>query len=343
MGAISNAFEVPQSLNAKVPAELRGKGRDDVRLMVMDGEGVYHDRFSSLPDFLEKGDLLIFNNSRTIPAVLKAKACKHEVEIRLSRQLDGQTWEALIWGGLFSAGYELELEKGVKAVITGNAAEKPLVTISFSVKGAELMDYIYSYGEPIRYEYIDSDWPLDAYQTAYASVPGSVEMASAGRAFSWKMLRNLKGKGIKTAFLTLHTGLSYYGKDRWPDPNKHPEAFHIPEETAELINSVREAGGRVIAVGTTVVRALETAADESGRLHTATGITNLYIKKEYKLKAVDGLVTGLHEPEATHLEMLSAFASPHRLFTAYREALKKGYLWHEFGDINLILSERAHS
>ncbi|MGD7022973.1 S-adenosylmethionine:tRNA ribosyltransferase-isomerase [Rossellomorea vietnamensis] len=343
MGAISNAFEVPQSLNAKVPSELRGRGRDDVRLMVMDGEGVYHERFSSLPDFLEKGDLLIFNNSRTIPAVLKAKACKHEVEIRLSRQLDGRTWEALIWGGLYSAGYELTLVNGVKAVITGNAADKPLITISFSIEGAELMDYIYRYGEPIRYEYIESDWPLEAYQTAYASVPGSVEMASAGRAFSWKMFDKLKEKGVETAFLTLHTGLSYYGKDRWPDPNKHPEAFHISEETAELVNSVKEAKGRVIAVGTTVVRALETAADDAGRLTATEGITNLYIKKDHQLKAVDGLVTGLHEPEATHLEMLSAFASPHRLFAAYREALKKGYLWHEFGDVNLILSERAHS
>ncbi|MGM0843427.1 MAG: S-adenosylmethionine:tRNA ribosyltransferase-isomerase [Bacillota bacterium] len=341
MGAILNAFEVPPSLNAKVPAELRGKGRDDVRLMVMNGEGVHHDQFSSLPDFLEKGDLLIFNNSRTIPAVLKAKACGREVEIRLSRQLDGRTWEALIWGGLFSAGYELTLENGVKAVFTGNAAEKPLITITFSIEGAELTDYIYRHGEPVRYEYIDCDWPLDAYQTAYASVPGSVEMASAGRAFSWSMFAKLKEKGVETAFLTLHTGLSYYGKDRWPDPQKHPEAFHIPEETAELINSVRKAKGRVIAVGTTVVRALETAADKFGHLTAAEGITNLYIKKEHKLKAVDGLVTGLHEPEATHLEMLSAFTSQQHLFEAYREALKKGYLWHEFGDVNLIVSEKT--
>ncbi|WP_421382272.1 S-adenosylmethionine:tRNA ribosyltransferase-isomerase [Bacillus salacetis] len=343
MAAINHAFEVPQSLNAKIPAERRGRGRDDVRLMIMNGEKVHHERFSSLPDFLEEGDLLIFNNSRTIPAVLKAAACNREVEIRLSRQLDDNRWEALIWGGLFPACDELHLPNGVKAVIHGNGNEKPLVTLQFSLGGVELMDYIYKHGEPIRYEYIDSAWTLDAYQTAYASVPGSVEMASAGRAFSWKMFETLKAKGIKTAFLTLHTGLSYYGNDRWPNPNKHPEAFHIPQETAELINSARKANGRVIAVGTTVVRALETAADENGYINETEGITNLYIKNDHQLKAVDGLVTGLHEPEATHLEMLSAFTYEHQLFEAYREALKRGYLWHEFGDMNLIFRTEKQS
>jgi S-adenosylmethionine:tRNA ribosyltransferase-isomerase len=343
MAAINKAFEIPQSLNAKVPAERRGTGRDDVRLMVMNGEAVQHDRFSSLPDFLQEGDLLIFNNSRTIPAVLEAKACSREVEIRLSRQLDDNRWEVLIWGGLFSAGDELLLKEGVKAVISGNGNEKPLITLTFSISGVELMDYIYKHGEPIRYEYIDSAWTLDAYQTAYASVPGSVEMASAGRAFSWKMFEQLRAKGIKTAFLTLHTGLSYYGNDRWPNPQKHPEAFHIPEETAELINSARKANGRVIAVGTTVVRALESAAVENGYVTQTEGITNLYIKKDHQLKAVDGLVTGLHEPEATHLEMLTAFTYEHHLFEAYRQALKKGYLWHEFGDMNLIFAETKWS
>jgi S-adenosylmethionine:tRNA ribosyltransferase-isomerase len=226
----------------------------------------------------------------------------------------------------------------VKAEVTGAGKEKPLIILTFSISGVELMDYIYSWGEPIRYEYIDSDWPLDAYQTAYASVPGSVEMASAGRSFSWKLFENLKRKGIKMAFLTLHTGLSYYGNDRWPNPDKHPEAYHIPKETVDLIHSVKKANARVIAVGTTVVRALETAADEHGILTEVEGITNLYIKKEHQLKTVDGLVTGLHEPEATHLEMLMAFTHEHRLFAAYRQALKRRYLWHEFGDMNLILT-----
>ncbi|WP_456272969.1 S-adenosylmethionine:tRNA ribosyltransferase-isomerase [Bacillus sp. AK031] len=343
MAAIQNQFVIPQRLNAKVPAEWRGKGRGDVRLMVMEGEEVHHERFSSLPGFLEAGDLLVFNNSRTIPAVLKASAGSRKVEVRLSRQLDDSSWDALIWGGLFSAGDELALENGVVATVTGKGSEMPLVRLAFSISGVELMDFIYSNGEPVRYEYIESDWPLDAFQTAYASVPGSVEMASAGRAFSWKMFEKLKEKGVGIAFVTLHTGLSYYGNDRWPNPHNHPEQFHIPAETAKLINSVRAGKGRVIAVGTTVVRALETVADENGFLSGAEGITNLYIQKEHKLKSVDGLVTGLHEPEATHLEMLTAFASEHHLFQAYRQALKKGYLWHEFGDMNLILAERAES
>ncbi|RIW29088.1 S-adenosylmethionine:tRNA ribosyltransferase-isomerase [Bacillus salacetis] len=341
MAAIGNAFKIPQSLNAKVPAERRGSGRDDVRLMVMEGEDVHHERFSSLPDFLNERDLLVFNNSRTIPAVLKAAAGNREVEVRLSRQLDDHRWEALIWGGLFSAGDELMLNEGVSAVVTGTGKEKPLIILAFSISGVELMDYIYRLGEPVRYEYIDSAWTLDAYQTAYASVPGSVEMASAGRAFSWNLLGKLKEKGVKTAFLTLHTGLSYYGHDRWPNPEKHPESYHIPKETVDLIRSVKKAHGRVIAVGTTVVRALETAADENGDLTEAEGITSLYIRKEYRLKTVDGLITGLHEPEATHLEMLTAFTPEHQLFEAYRQALKRGYLWHEFGDMNLILRKNV--
>jgi S-adenosylmethionine:tRNA ribosyltransferase-isomerase len=175
------------------------------------------------------------------------------------------------------------------------------------------------------------------YQTVYASVPGSMEMASAGRAISYKLLHTLKKKGVKIAYVQLHAGLSYYGNDRWPNPANHVEAFCIPEKTAELVNETKKNNGRVIAVGTTVVRALETAVTSDGFVEAQEGATRLYIQKGYPLRAVDGLLTGFHEPEASHLDMLSAFIDEEILMKAYEEVLSAGYLWHEFGDMNLIL------
>ena len=214
------------------------------------------------------------------------------------------------------------------------------MVLSFSKTGLDLYDAIYQYGEPLHYEYIQTPWPLEMYQTVYASVPGSVEMPSAGRAISYSLLRKLKQKGVNIAYLQLHAGLSYYGNDRWPNPANHVEAFYIPEETAEMVNRTRKNKGRVIAVGTTVVRALETAVNSEGIVEAQEGETRLYIQKGYPLRAVDGLLTGFHEPEASHLDMLSAFMDEDLLMNAYEEALSSGYLWHEFGDMNLILPMR---
>ncbi|GAA0340550.1 S-adenosylmethionine:tRNA ribosyltransferase-isomerase [Bacillus carboniphilus] len=333
---IHQSFEIPEYLNAKIPAEYRGGMREHVRMMVLDrntGE-TYHDRFEQIDSYLSPGDLLVFNNSRTIPAVLKAEG---KIEIRLSRQVGEGQWEALILG---ETNGTLILPNQLYAHIIGVGSEPPLVKIAFSKAGTELLDDIYQYGEPIRYEYIENPWPLDAYQTVYGSVPGSVEMPSAGRAFSWKLIKRLKQKGINVAFLQLHAGLSYYGNDDWPIPTKHPESFHIPSDTANLVNTTRKSGGRVIAVGTTVVRALETAVNEIGEVEASTGVTNLYIKKGFQLQAVQGLLTGFHEPKASHLDLLTALIEEERLGAAYQEALQQGYLWHEFGDMNLIISTR---
>jgi catechol 2,3-dioxygenase-like lactoylglutathione lyase family enzyme len=206
------------------------------------------------------------------------------------------------------------------------------------VEGAAFYDFIYRKGQPVRYEYIDTPWPLDKYQTVYGSVPGSVEMASAGRAFSWKLISQLRAEGIEVVPLQLHAGLSYYGDDRWPTPKNHPEEYHLPQGTVDTIRRAKKEGNRVIAVGTTVVRALETvAAEHDGELAAASGMTDLYITKESPLRVVDGLITGLHEPQASHLDLLRAFVSDEHLFISYRNALAKGYMWHEFGDMNLIL------
>ena len=163
-------------------------------------------------------------------------------------------------------------------------------------------------------------------------------MPSAGRAFTWRLLFDLKRKGIETAYIVLHTGLSSYEDDEID--RDHPaseEEYLVTEGAARRINLAREQGRRVIAVGTTVVRALESAVNEKGRVVAQHGFTRLKITPDYPLKVADGLLTGLHESGASHLEMLSAFVSPDRIRVAYEEAIRRRYLWHEFGDMSLIV------
>ena len=335
-------FEIPPALHANTPAERRCGRRDRVRLMKLDrfSGKVSHGSFHQIVDYLQAGDLLVLNNSRTIPAVLKGmqtrsgRTVKEQTEIRLARQLGEASWEALIVTDDIEEGDEFLFAEGLAAKAGRRASGTKLLPLTFTDSGEGLLSRIYKIGEPIRYEYIEENWELDYYQTVFSSVPGSVEMPSAGRAFTWELLFRLKSKGIRLAFIQLHTGLSYFMDDEWkPGPEDNPEPYWIPEESAELIKRTKEDGGRVIAVGTTVVRALETAW-LNGRLE---GLTSLYINSDHKLKAADGIITGFHEPEASHLDMLTAFICKEKLISGYKEAVKKGYLWHEFGDINLII------
>jgi S-adenosylmethionine:tRNA ribosyltransferase-isomerase len=201
---------------------------------------------------------------------------------------------------------------------------------------ATVEEYLAGHGEPIRYGYVSYPWPLEAYQNVYATTPGSAEMASAGRPFTRALITRLVARGVLIAPITLHAGVS--------SPERHeppfPECFEVPESTAQLINAAKGWGGRVIAVGTTVVRALETAARHSldRDVRPSHGWTGLVIEPDRPIRAVDGLITGWHEPEASHLQMLEAIAGGHELLgRCYDEALRAGYLWHEFGDSHLIL------
>jgi S-adenosylmethionine:tRNA ribosyltransferase-isomerase len=163
-------------------------------------------------------------------------------------------------------------------------------------------------------------------------------MPSAGRAFSWELIFKLRRRGIRIAFVQLHTGLSYFLEDSGHlTPEENFEQFEVPSETVEAINQTKQAGGRIIAVGTTVVRALESAVDPNGKPVAQSGWTNLFIDRSIPLKIVNGLITGFHEPEASHLDMLSALINPDLLYSAYNEAIEHSYLWHEFGDMNLII------
>ncbi len=196
-----------------------------------------------------------------------------------------------------------------------------------------LEPYLAEYGFPIRYSYVRQGWPLSYYQTVYATEPGSAEMPSAGRAFTAELVTRLVAHGVQVAPLLLHTGVASLEEHEPP----YEEYYRVPLTTAQVVNQARAAGRRVVAVGTTVVRALETVTDAEGVTHPGEGWTRLVITPEWGVRAVNGLLTGLHEPRATHLAMLEALAGLAHLQVTYAEALAEGYLWHEFGDLHLIL------
>lgn len=338
-------FVLPPELEAREPAEFRGMRRDAVRLMVLgreSGEAI-HTRFDALGDYLHSGDLLVVNDSRTLPGLLRAHdENQKEVEVRLAHRRADDLWDVLLLNGrthIGRVGMRLDFGEGLKAQILARRPDLPFLwRMKFETCCTALLDLIYRIGEPVRYTYVPDALPLDLYQTVYASQPGSVEMPSAGRALTWELLLKLKRKGVGLASLSLHTGLSSSRDDAVDalHPN-YDEEFVVPEETARLVNETRARGGRVIAVGTTVVRALETAARADNTVAAMGGWTRLHVMPDTTLRVVDGLLTGLHEPQASHLDLLSAFVEPKRLQAAYLECVERGYLWHEFGDMNLIV------
>jgi S-adenosylmethionine:tRNA ribosyltransferase-isomerase len=338
------AFELPARLEAREPPEIRGTGRDDVSLLVATRpEGsIVHRRFGDLPQLLAPGDLLVLNTSATLPAALPAaRADGAALELRLStpapgRDPDGFWVVELRRGDEPFAGVEVDerlaLPAGGSARILAPYADARLWLARLELpRPLEL--YLAEHGHPIRYGYVSRRWPLGAYQNVYAEEPGSAEMVSAGRPFTTELITRLVARGVLLAPLTLHTGVSSQERHERP----YPERFRVPEHTARLVNAVHDWGGRVVATGTTVVRALETVAQPDGTVAAGEGWTHLVVTPERGLWAVGGLLTGLHEAEASHLDLLRAAAGDELLARSYRAALEHGYRWHEFGDSHLIL------
>jgi len=338
-------FELPASLSAHEPPEARGLGRDGVRLLVGDRTTgtVTHHRFPDLPSLLRAGDVLVVNTSATVPAAVDTVDGSGLV-VHLSTELPGDHWVVELRtpgrGGATepyadgAAGRSYRLRGGASARLIEPYTDGRLWVAAIAVPGMTgVLDYLMRFGRPIRYGYVTSDWPLSTYQTVFATEPGSAEMPSAGRPFTTALVTQLVNRGITLAPLTLHTGVASAEAHERP----YPERFTVPVSTARLVNSARAGGGRIVAVGTTVVRALETAGAKDGRVTPASGWTDLVVTPELGVRVVDGLLTGLHEPRASHLAMLEAIAGPDLLARCYREAIEHGYLWHEFGDLNLLL------
>jgi S-adenosylmethionine:tRNA ribosyltransferase-isomerase len=343
-------FELPADRVAQVPPERRGVARDQVRLLVIDRHTgqVEHTRFDRVGEYLRSGDLLVFNSSRTLPAALDGciSGGGARVEVRLAEHLPDDSWLALLvcrgddlFGCGLREGLRIDFGRGLTAEVHGRDQHVPrLWKIRFSSTGVELIDLLYRLGKPVRYEYVAEPWGLDHYQTVYAREPGSAEMPSAGRAFTWQLLFGLQRRGVEAVHIVLHTGLSSFLDDDLDALHlASEEEYHIREEAAARINRERETGRRVIAIGTTVVRALESAVGPDGRVRAGHGYTRLRVTADHTLRAVDGLLTGLHAPEASHLDLLTAFLPAEKVRQTYEDAVRRGYLWHEFGDVNLIV------
>ncbi|WP_244888738.1 S-adenosylmethionine:tRNA ribosyltransferase-isomerase [Streptomyces purpureus] len=350
--SVLETLQVPEGLSARVPAEERGAGRDDVRLLVSRGTAVSHHAFRELPKLLRAGDVLVVNTSATLPAAVTGRlggdgACRgHTVVVHFSTRGDDGRWAVELRdpdgrgstrprpGG--PAGAAVRLPGGSSLVLEGPVVPGGARLWWAGVQG-DVPALLARYGRPIRYAYTDRDQPLAAYQTVFAlpraDGAGSAEMPSAGRPFTAGMVAELVSRGVGFAPVTLHTGVASAEAHEPP----YPERFEVPGSTARLVNAARAGGGRIVAVGTTAVRALESAAGSDGVVRAASGWTDLVVTPGRGVRVVDGLLTGLHEPRASHLLMLEALAGPQALARAYTEALGRLYLWHEFGDVHLIL------
>jgi S-adenosylmethionine:tRNA ribosyltransferase-isomerase len=342
----SLSLPLDPSLEAHEPAEVRGRGRDDVKLLVSDGaDRVVHATFHDLPTHLRPGDLIVVNTSATVAAAVDGRARDgREVRIHFSTELPGGLW--LVEARQPVDGTTVALEDDLTGDVTLDGdghltllerfpASKRLWIAAPHLCGS-VVDHVARFGEPIRYRHAPGPWPLSAYQQIFGTEPGSAEMPSASRPFTPELVVDLVRHGVAIAPILLHTGVSSLEGNEMP----YPERYRVPAPTANLVNATHAEGGRVVAIGTTVVRALETVVDDRGAVHPGAGWTEVVVTPERGVRAVDGLLTGWHEPEATHLLMLEAIAGRPTLEKAYDEARRGGYLWHEFGDSHLLLPGR---
>ncbi len=341
-------LKIPPQLEAREPPEMRGLRRDEIRLMVSNygTDLIQHTRFRDFPDFLAAGDVVIFNTSGTLNAAVNGKRENGSwLEVHFSTHLPGDLWtvemrkadgEGTLPFFEVTPGEILRLPGNATLSVLAPHQDGPQSRLWFARFASEtpVDEYLGKFGFPIRYNYVSAAWSQEYFQTVYATEMGSAEMPSAGRGFTAEIITRLVAKGVQEAPLILHTGVSSQESHEPP----YEEYYRVPEMTAKLVNLARESGHRVVGVGTTTVRALETVTDTEGVTHPGTGWTDLVITPNDHIRSVNSLLTGMHEPQATHLGMMEALTGRNHLELSYREALQEGYLWHEFGDLHLLVA-----
>jgi len=328
--------------------EERGRGRDDVRLLVSRRSSgrIEHRSFGDLTSLLRPGDLLVFNRSATLNAALDATTGSQAAVLHVARRLSDAEWIVELrhaepdslpttpWLDA-EAGTEIELRGGGRATLLRPAVDADAVRlwVAEMMLGLPADEYLRRWGRPIVYGHNRRSRPLSVYQTVFAGRTRQRRDAIGGAALPAELVTRLLVKGIDLAPIVLHCGVSSLEAHEPPQP----EPFEVPPDTARRVNAAIRAGGRVIAVGTTCVRALESSAVGPGLALPSSGLTNLVVDPTYTPRVTSGLLTGWHQPMASHLAMVEAFAGRKMLETSYRAALDAGYLWHEFGDSHLIL------
>ncbi|HAS44467.1 MAG TPA: queuosine biosynthesis protein [Microscillaceae bacterium] len=341
-------FELPQHLACPLPTELRNMPRDAVRLLVTTGAGeASHDVFSNFDQYLQAGDVLVVNTSATVASAFAITLPNGKPgRLHLSTQLSDKEWliEIRAIEGNTTTRWKAGQE-GMKFKLPENVTVKlkerfykndqllDLWVAEFDIRQEE-EGYRHRYGQPIKYTQLENPFPLSYYQTFFSFHLGSAEMPSAGRGFTESLLRKLVRKGVVLAPITLHTGVSSLEEDEKP----YPEYMEINPVTALLINTAKEEGRRVVAVGTTAIRAIESVANAQGQVKAFRGHTDLYIEDTHQMRVADGLLTGFHEPKASHLHMLQSLAGFEHIERAYQQAIEADYYWHQFGDLHLILA-----
>ena len=354
---------------ASRPPEARGLSRDGVRLLVATPDGLAHARFADLPRFLVPGDLLVVNTSATVAAALPGqRGAGRPVTVHVSSLLEDGIWLIELREPDAARGRVTDAAPGQTVTLPGGTSlallhpyPDPAATRMWAAAAdGDVLAEAAQHGRPIRYSYVPEPWPLAAYQSVFARSPGSAEMPSAARPFTPELVTSLVAAGVLIAPVTLHAGVASLEAGEQP----LPEWCTVPETTAQLANLTLAAGRRVIAVGTTCTRALESAADPAitgpanpagpvdpagpadgpagdragaGPVRAFTGRTGLVLGAHRPARVVSGLITGWHDAEASHLALLAAVAGTALVAAAYQAAEQAGYLWHEFGDSCLLL------
>ena len=350
MASPSTEFTVPADRTATEPAEWRGIDRDQTRLLVGSSAGIAHTTFARIGSHLRAGDLLVVNNSATVAAELDGRSARHgQLVLHVATRLEDLSYVVELRSAPDAAVPLLDAQPDDIVTLPGGVTLRLLTPYPYerSAPGASgnrlwrasvpdphaLAGLLERTGRPISYGYLRGRFPLSAYQTVFSAIPGSAEMPSAGRPFTARLVAALKSRGVGFAPITLHTGVSSQEAGEGPQA----EWFDVSTATAAQVNDTRSNGGRVVAVGTTVTRALESAVAPDGSAAPATGWTGHVVGPGAPPRLVDGLITGWHNPDASHLLLVEAIAGAALTQNAYDEAIREGYLWHEFGDSALLL------
>jgi S-adenosylmethionine:tRNA ribosyltransferase-isomerase len=344
-------FALPTDRAASEPPEARGLSRDGVRLLAAVRGRIEHARFTELGRFLKPGDLVVVNTSATRAAAVVGEHAHHgPVVVHFSTLLDDDSWVVEIRTAptadkpirTLEPQDRIDLPDGIRLILRApepadQGPAGPRLWRTQSLNPGALARMHVRHGRPIRYGYLTGEWPITAYQTVFAEPTAeslaSAEMPSAGRPFSTELVTRLASRGVLFAPIALHAGVSSQESGEPPAA----ERFRVPAGTASLVGWTRQTGGRVIAVGTTVTRALESVTDPDGAIHAADGWTDLVLGPDRPARVVDGLITGLHDPDASHLLLLEAVVGADLVQQVYDAALDQNYLWHEFGDTCLLI------